>query len=154
MFQRLCEMRFCKNLIASVFLERSLSASYRKLIRLRQLLYADFLPKSFALPCATTTTTVRGVSSLDRHPFLQRFSLVAARPDGDPSLWPPVWDKTQELVLLLRSIRGLQFIFSCDLNCTLHSARTSSRDRLTISDFCLPGVSGTERANLSHRQGM
>ena len=49
---------------------------------------------------------LRVVSSLDRDPYPKRFS---AHPDEDPSLWPPVWDKTQELVILLRSIRGLHF---------------------------------------------
>jgi hypothetical protein len=49
------------------------------------------------------------VSSLDRDLFLQRFSPLAAQPDGDPSRWPPVRDKAQELALLLRSIRGLHY---------------------------------------------
>lgn len=71
------------------------------------------------------------VSSLDRHPFLQRFHLLAARPDGDPSLWPSVSDKTQELVVLLRSIRGLHA--TSIVPCTLPKPAVAIGGQLAVS---------------------
>lgn len=102
----------------------------RKLIRLGQGLNPEYLAKK-ASPCPVPPPPLPSGASRVWIVTLPSSAspYFAARPDGIPKLWPPAWDKTQGLILLLRSIRDSRpFItfFSWDLCCASHSARTSN----------------------------